>query len=236
MGAEHSEEHVEVGEYLKSFIYGGLDGTINILVVIITAVFSNMSNSKIVAMAVAISIGDAIGMGLGDYLSYRSEQKFVLTEREREQYEFEHMREEELAEMVALLREFGYDGQQGKRLTELYASKEETFINIMMLMELGLVVNHVEAWKIGCINFGSFLSVSLLPLLPFILSGPSSDSAVRLVVAVAVGGVQLFSLGYIKGEVIRAGDERKRESGVEILVFGVVVVIIGYVVGNIFES
>jgi hypothetical protein len=84
VAGQHSEEHVEVGEYLKSFIYGGLDGTINILVVIITAVFSNMSNSKIVAMAVAISIGDAIGMGLGDYLSYRSEQKFVLTERERE--------------------------------------------------------------------------------------------------------------------------------------------------------
>jgi VIT1/CCC1 family predicted Fe2+/Mn2+ transporter len=146
------------------------------------------------------------------------------------------MRDEELAEMVALLRDLGYDGEQAKRLTDLYASKEETFISIMMLMELGLVVNHVEAWKIGCINFSSFLLVSLLPLLPFMLSPASSESPVRLLVAVGVGGVQLFGLGYVKGEVIRASSERKRQSGVEVLVFGVVVVIIGYVVGNIFES
>jgi len=34
-------------------------------------------------MAVAATCGDAIGMGLGDFLSTRSEQAFVLTEKER---------------------------------------------------------------------------------------------------------------------------------------------------------
>ena len=60
--------------------------------------------------------------------------------------------------------------------------------------------------------------------------------ALALLSALAVGAVQLFSLGYIKGEVIKASGEKKRRSGTEMVMFGVVVVLVGYIVGNIFES
>jgi len=68
----HAEEHIEVGEFLKSFIYGGLDGTINILCIIVSSVSSQQSSYTILAVGIAATFGDAIGMGLGDYLSYKT--------------------------------------------------------------------------------------------------------------------------------------------------------------------
>ena len=68
----HQEEHIEVGEYLKSAVYGGVDSVINILTVILGGVASNSLPSSILAIGIATLFGDGIGMGLGDYLSAKS--------------------------------------------------------------------------------------------------------------------------------------------------------------------
>jgi VIT1/CCC1 family predicted Fe2+/Mn2+ transporter len=89
-----------VGEIIKSMVYGGLDGTINILVIIISGITSNTSPSKILAMGLAANVGDCLGMGLGDYLSLKSEQAYIQSEKDREYYECEHMMGEEIKESI----------------------------------------------------------------------------------------------------------------------------------------
>lgn len=75
-----------MGQFIKSFIYGGLDGTINILTIILSAHAINLHNNILVAVALAATFGEAIGMGLGDYVSYQSEQEYIMMERHREEY------------------------------------------------------------------------------------------------------------------------------------------------------
>jgi hypothetical protein len=53
----HVEEHVQVGHFLKSFIYGGLDGTINIITIILSANAINLRNNILVAVALAATFG-----------------------------------------------------------------------------------------------------------------------------------------------------------------------------------
>ncbi len=38
---EHEEAHIDAGEYLKSMVYGGMDGTLNTLLIILSGVSSN---------------------------------------------------------------------------------------------------------------------------------------------------------------------------------------------------
>ena len=83
----HVEEHVDAGELLKSIVYGGLDGTINTLIIILTGIASGTTSGKIMAFCAAAIVGDGIGMGLGDYLSARAEIEFIKVEEERERYE-----------------------------------------------------------------------------------------------------------------------------------------------------
>lgn len=142
-------------------------------------------------------------MGLGDYVSYQSEQEYILSERQREEYELEHMRNEEVAEMVQLLRGLSYSQEESQKLTKLYLSNEKIFINLMMMTELGLVVNHVIAWQIGLVNFSSFLIAGIIPLIPYFLA-IHADTDMLLWSAI-IGIFQLFTLGYVKGMIIR-GD------------------------------
>jgi hypothetical protein len=53
-------------------IYGGLDGCINMLVLILSGISSQTKASQIFALCVSALVGDAIGMGLGDYLSAKT--------------------------------------------------------------------------------------------------------------------------------------------------------------------
>lgn len=61
--------HVKSGEYLKSAIYGGLDGVANTLAIIIGGIGSNAPPNHIIAIGMSAIIGDGIGMGLGGTLS-----------------------------------------------------------------------------------------------------------------------------------------------------------------------
>jgi hypothetical protein len=54
-------------------IYGGLDGSTAIIIIILSGVSSNTSPSSILAISISALIGNAIGMGLGDYLSAKAE-------------------------------------------------------------------------------------------------------------------------------------------------------------------
>lgn len=71
------EYHVHSGEYLKSAVYGGTDGIINCLAVIVGGIASGTSPSQIIGFAMSVVIGDGVGMGLGDYLSAKAEKQFI---------------------------------------------------------------------------------------------------------------------------------------------------------------
>lgn len=81
----------------------------------------------------------------------------------------------------------------------------------MMMTELGLVVNHVVAWKIGLVNFSSFLIAGVIPLIPYFLEIHSDVSMIFW--SAIIGAIQLFTLGYVKGMIIRGDGEVKRRSG-----------------------
>jgi hypothetical protein len=53
-------------------VYGGLDGSINTLIIVLTGIVTNEAASKIMAFCISAIVGDGIGMGLGDYLSARA--------------------------------------------------------------------------------------------------------------------------------------------------------------------
>jgi hypothetical protein len=57
---------------LKSAVYGGTDGVINSLAVIIGGIASGTLPRQIIAICLSVIIGDGIGMGLGDYLSAKA--------------------------------------------------------------------------------------------------------------------------------------------------------------------
>ena len=130
---DHAEEHVDAGELLKSIVYGGLDGCINTLIIILTGIASGTTSAKIVAFCGAAIVGDGIGMGLGDYLSAKAEIEYIKAEEERERYEVQHLLNDEKKEIIDIYTEKGFSIDDCARIADLISTNEQAFVNIMML-------------------------------------------------------------------------------------------------------
>ena len=74
------------GDYVKSLIFGGLDGIITTFAIVAAVAGSDMDPDVVILMGIANLMADGISMGLGDYLSETAEINFVQKEREREMW------------------------------------------------------------------------------------------------------------------------------------------------------
>lgn len=75
---DKDEHHNSVGEYIKSAVYGGLDGLCTTLIIAISSVGSNSSPSTVLALGIASMIGDGLGMAVADYLGTKSDDEYML--------------------------------------------------------------------------------------------------------------------------------------------------------------
>ena len=74
------------GDFVKSLIFGGLDGIITTFAIVAAVAGSDMDTDVVILMGIANLMADGISMGLGDYLSEVAENNFVNKEREREMW------------------------------------------------------------------------------------------------------------------------------------------------------
>lgn len=65
--------------YLKSFVYGGIDGIITLFNVISSVEGAKLDHKYIIIIAFSVLIADALSMGIADYLSTNAENKYKNT-------------------------------------------------------------------------------------------------------------------------------------------------------------
>jgi hypothetical protein len=107
--AKADENHGGFGsDYVKSIVFGGLDGIITTFSTIASSVGGNLSIEAVITLGFANLIADAISMGVGDFISSKAEYDYLMAERAREAWEFDNHPEGEKQEMVrrATLRPF----------------------------------------------------------------------------------------------------------------------------------
>lgn len=72
------QHHNAVGEYIKSAVYGGLDGLCTTLIIAISSVGSNSGPKTVLALGIASMIGDGLGMAVADYLGTKSDDEYMM--------------------------------------------------------------------------------------------------------------------------------------------------------------
>jgi len=99
--AKADEAHGGFGsDYVKSIVFGGLDGIITTFSTIASSVGGNLSIEAVITLGFANLIADAISMGVGDFISSKAEYDHLMAERARELWEFDNHPEGEKQEMV----------------------------------------------------------------------------------------------------------------------------------------
>ena len=120
--AEAGEEHTqEQGQYIKSIIYGGLDGIITTFAVVAGVAGAELSAGIVLILGFANLFGDGLSMAIGDFLSTKSEREYEAAERRREAWEVEHYPEGEKKELVELYTAKGIPEEDAKQVTEIFS-------------------------------------------------------------------------------------------------------------------
>ena len=212
---EHSTGH---GQYLKSFVYGGLDGIVTTFAVVAGVAGADLSTGLVLILGVANLIADGISMAFGDYLSTKAENEYMAAERVRETWETRNYPEGEKREMVELYMQKGIPEADAKSAVDILSKHEKPWVDIMMVEELGLVEDNSSPVKNALVTFGSFTLFGAIPVIIYAVARYVSFFANHtFLLACIITGVTLFILGTLKIYFTRQPWYR---AGTEMLILG----------------
>ncbi len=221
------------GQYIKSFVYGGLDGTITTFAVVAGVAGASLSSNVILILGFANLIADGIAMAFGDILSTRAEQQYHAAERAREEWELENYPEGETRELKELYVEKGLSEEDSDTLVEILAKYPDFMVDVMMTDELGIIEDDESPILNGLVTFGSFVVFGFVPLLIFVVQHFVELEIDSMVWACGLTALTLFGLGVTKG---KFSSVKWWKSGLEMLFLGGIAAVAAFYIGKALES
>ena len=223
---KHIEPHSHP-TFLSNFILGSQDGLVNVLGILLGLSAATTDIRLIIVGSLAALAAESISMGAVAYTSTLARHKHYLKEVEREKREMKETPEAERKEVEAVLSEWGYTGRKLERMAQGICSNPKAMLEFMMAFELKLSpVSKSEARYSFTTVLLSTMFGSILPIIPFLVSGNIIYDAVSSVV---LSGFVLFIIGYYEAKVTVGSLWR---SGLQMLVIGLTAGIVGYLIGH----
>jgi vacuolar iron transporter family protein len=220
------------GTYIKDLVYGANDGIITTFAVVAGVAGAGLSPTVVLILGFSNLVADGLSMAIGNYLGTRSEEDYIRREQKMEEWEIEHVPEEEKAEIRQIYRKKGFKGADLENAVAVITSDKKQWVREMMVEELGLIPEEEssQAIKNGVATFIAFVIAGFLPLIPYTL-GMIGESA--FTVAIIMTAVAMFAIGASR-VLITKGNWLK--SGIEMLFVGLIAAVFAYGIGYFIES
>jgi VIT1/CCC1 family predicted Fe2+/Mn2+ transporter len=229
--AAAGEKHVSAGKYIKSVVYGGMDGIVTTFAVVAGVNGASLSAGVVLILGFANLVADGLSMSIGDYLSTKSEQEYRRAERAREAWEVEHYPEGEKKELVELYEAKGIPPGDARQMVETMSQHPKAWVDIMMVEELGILADEESPLKNALTTFVSFAIFGFVPLLTTILARFVPFLAANsFAVSAGMVAVFLFALGAVKTKIT---GRPWLSSGIETLVVGGITAAAAWGVGKL---
>lgn len=226
--------HNSKGKYIKSIVYGGLDGIITTFAVVAGSVGGELSFKVVLILGFSNLLADGFSMAVGDFLSTKSQNEYEKTVRHKKQVDIMQNPEQEAERIKDSFTEQGIDEQDANLLVTTLAKYEKPFVNQIMKMEYGSSTTEDSPLKNATVTFLSFSIFGIVPLLIYVLSmyipGLLQNA---FYIAALLTGMTLFILGAAKSKITQSNWLR---SGFEMLLVGGLAALVAYGVGVILGS
>jgi len=217
-GAAEERHRSASGRYVKSLIYGGLDGIVTTFAVVAGVAGASLSASVVLILGFANLIADGLSMAIGDFLSTKAENEYNRAERAREEWEVEHFPEGEKRELVELYVEKGMSEDDARAVCEAFSRNPKAWVSVMMVEELGIVEERSSPLGNAVATFLSFSIFGFVPLLAYVAARIlGTGGSLSFPLATALTALTLFVLGALK---VRITGRGWLWSGVEMLLVG----------------
>mgnify|MGYP000026423290 CR=1 FL=1 len=226
-------------EYFKEVIYGGIDGIVTTFAVVAGFAGASLSNNEttqlsflvVMLFGLANLFADAASMGLGNFLSVRSEKDLYSVARDKERELLRSNPEHEKNETIRIMQEKGFSAQEAATMAAIYQKNESYWLDFMMQHEQEMADPRGENEVFtGLATFVSFLIFGAIPLLPFLFQ-ENGDALTAFLFSLTGTFLALVTLGLLKWRVIGA---KFWASMIEVVLVGGTAAVLAYFVGTFF--
>ncbi|MEI4263116.1 VIT1/CCC1 transporter family protein [Roseovarius sp. D0-M9] len=234
---EHRREAHALGrtqEFLKQIVYGGNDGIVTTFAIVAGFAgaqadgVAQIGGVAVLVFGLANLFADAVSMGLGEFLSLRSQHDLYRNRRASEMVEITEDPEQERMELFEILRQRGVPAGEADTLTTIVARHPDLMADLMMTYEFGMMDPDEDSPAIsGLMTFLSFVVFGCVPLIPYFIFEPTPQT---FWLSVSTTGSALVALGIVRWSA--TGERLLRTVGETVLV-GAVCALVAFVVGAV---
>jgi VIT1/CCC1 family predicted Fe2+/Mn2+ transporter len=235
---EESVLHQEVSifkslqDYLREFVYGGIDGAVTTFAVVAGAVGASLDPLVIIILGFANLFADGLSMSIGAYLSSKSENENYQKHKNIEYWEIDHLPEKEREEIEEIYKKKGFEGELLQNVVDVITADRDRWVNEMMKDELNLIEEVKSPFKIGLATLISFIMVGFIPLTVYVWDFFYVVNFDVFFWTCLLTGLAFVMVGTLKSWVNQTGLLR---SVVETLALGFVAALVAYFVGDVLE-
>ncbi|GAX18929.1 hypothetical protein FisN_8Hh147 [Fistulifera solaris] len=234
------EAHQQGGGMLKPIIFGGLDGILTSFAIVAGAAGGRLDPSVVLILGFSNIFADALSMGVGEFLSSKAENEWILSERRREEWEFENYPEGEIEEMIEIYESRGMSHEDAKLVINTMAKYKDFFVDVMMTQELELQPpeeNYLqENFREGVVMFSSFAAFGAMPLLGYVIipaAFPDLSTDYLFACACLITGMVLFLMGSVKSFF---STQHWFRAGMETLSLGGACATVAFTIGQVLQA
>jgi VIT1/CCC1 family predicted Fe2+/Mn2+ transporter len=213
--------------YLRDWIYGGIDGAVTTLAVVAGVAGAQLSHWIILALGFANLFADGFSMAASNYLGTKAEHDDWRRLKDIENRHIDQAPEGEREEVRQIFESKGFKDRDLQRIVELTTANRDRWVQTMLVEEYGLPNAVRSPWIAALSTFTAFFFCGLAPLLPYVLGTKHP-----LAISVTLTGVVFFAIGSIKS---RWSTSSWWHSALSTLLVGTIAASLAYVAGVISE-
>jgi len=228
-----NNEFGKLQEYLREFVYGGIDGAVTTFAVVAGGYGANLEPGILIILGFANLLADGFSMSVGAYLSAKSERDNFDKHEKIEYWEIENLPETEREEIEEIYREKGFKGELLTQIVDHICSDKDLWVSEMMKDELGMMKDTKSPFKIGLATLISFIMVGFIPLLIYLWNFFFPSEINTFLWTSILTGIAFLIVGWLKGIVNQTSTLR---SIIETVGLGLLAAIVAFYVGDILES
>lgn len=239
MNMNEQQIHKEVSffggsqNYLREFVYGGIDGAVTTFAVVAGAVGANLDPSIIIILGFANLFADGFSMSVGAYLSAKSEKENYKKHRNIEYWEVENIPDMERKEVEDIYKAKGFEGKMLQDVVDVIVSDKDRWVDEMMKNELEMIPDSKSPFKIGLATLISFILVGFIPLTVYVYDYFRDISYDKFFWTSLFTGLAFLLIGWMKSYV---NQTNTLKSITETLALGFIAALVAYYVGDILET
>ena len=230
---QESRYFQKLQEYLREFVYGGIDGAVTTFAVVAGGFGADLDAGIIIILGFANLFADGFSMSVGAYLSAKSDKENYSKHQTIEYWEIENLPEIEREEIRDIYKAKGFKGELLKKVVDQITSDKDIWVAEMMKDELNLMEETKSPFKIGVATFVSFLIVGFIPLLVYLWTFFYPSTINIFFWTSVLTGLAFVLIGALKSLVNQTSAIK---SIAETVALGLLAAIVAYYVGDILED